>query len=744
MNLHNDKYVEYMMSKLPNFYRDYVYDDKYIRVLFDSLVDSADLVREYVDSVKNNYVLTNTEIVSTDAIKAITLSTALYDVTKLPISWDNLSLGGKVDLLDELGYYELLDTDDLLGNHETIVDMEILRDFSGYLPPYRRGEDYVIVDNKLYLFGTLAKPGVYGATRRTILVKSHVANKSRLWRRWGIFIPEIDPGPLGGTEYRDLLATLVGFEPTATNMRRAIIALSGAELGGTAMFMDHYSRKNVTLSAFHTAEQLGRFEFTYKLPPEYAVLLGFGDNIPPEYRETQIRLQNIISFMKLMKPAHTNFFLGTSATIVDSVVPRDTPTVKVKGMNSIVESVVPADIITRKAKSTFTDTLNLTFDSVYDSEAYYDVSVYDGKARSLDNLAEAVALSPDGSLLVVAGRFTGRAKTYLMTGQYPNFISDIYADTGTTPLSSHVYTATFSPDGSLLVLGGLFAGYAKLYYVSNNRLTFISNIYSEITGTVPLDGSVITASFSPNGSLLILGGWFTGYAKVYSVLGTSITFVSNISLSGYVGASAFSPDGSLLVLGGAFTNYCRIYQVVGTTVTSKDTPRASASMPPVYLNDTVSDVAFSPNGATLVIGGSFTGRAKVYSISGTTSTYVRNIYADGGTTALDGAPEAIVFSPNGAALLLVGSFSGHAAVYAVSGTVVTFVRNLSMSSIGWDACINANGSLAIIVGGFPPTGYAKLYAVSGTTYSLVSEVWDHDDAPLIQDAVADSVTLRVY
>ena len=129
------------------------------------------------------------------------------------------------------------------------------------------------------------------------------------------------------------------------------------------------------------------------------------------------------------------------------------------------------------------------------------------------------------------GRFAGKAKLYSVSGATLTYISDIYADAGTTVLSDGVASAAFSPDGSKLVLGGGFTGNAKLYSIFGTTLTYISDIYADAE-TTALSDVVLSAAFSPDGSKLVLGGWFTGFAKLYSVSvsvsGTTVSYISDI------------------------------------------------------------------------------------------------------------------------------------------------------------------------------------------------------------------------
>ena len=85
-----------------------------------------------------------------------------------------------------------------------------------------------------------------------------------------------------------------------------------------------------------------------------------------------------------------------------------------------------------------------------------------------------------------------------------------------TGLNGYVYAAAFSPDGNILVLGGAFIGRAKRYAVSGTSITYTTDIYAD-AGITALNNMVVAAAFSPDGSTLVLGGMFTGYAKRYTV-----------------------------------------------------------------------------------------------------------------------------------------------------------------------------------------------------------------------------------
>ena len=307
-----------------------------------------------------------------------------------------------------------------------------------------------------------------------------------------------------------------------------------------------------------------------------------------------------------------------------------------------------------------------------------------------------------------------------------HYTSDIYADNSNTVLSSNVYTSSFSPDGKLLVVGGHFSGHAKLYRVEDTTITYISDIYADNSNTV-LDSWVNSITFSPDGKLLVVGGYFTGKAKVYSVEDTAVTYISDIYadnsntvLDSLVNSITFSPDGKLLVLVGGFTGKAKVYSVEDTAVTyisdiyADNSNTVLSTVQGVHVNTS----SFSPDGKLLVLGGDSSVRAKLYSVEDTTITYISDVYADNSNTNLSSGVYTSSFSPDGKLLVLGGRFNGYAKLYSVEGNNITYISNINN--------INAEhagtGTSIVKTSSFSPDGKLLLFGCDFRSYSRMYAV----------------------
>lgn len=340
----------------------------------------------------------------------------------------------------------------------------------------------------------------------------------------------------------------------------------------------------------------------------------------------------------------------------------------------------------------------------------------------------AAAISPDKTLLVLGGTFQGRIKIYSINGKELVYISDLYADSGNTPLTyGEVFTITFSSDGTLLVIGGNFKNAGGLYSVSGQSVTFLQNIPAGSDGKT-ITGAIRSAVFTQNDSRLILVGDFSYRASLYEVNESSVVWKKRIyadnnsaefSLSLYT--ATVSSDGKMLVIGGSFKGYAKLYSINGDIITFiKD---IEIEYPSSWANKIVWRAAFSPTEPLLLLGGDIPGYAQLYEVSDGDVSFVSKIYADNETTELNGNTFSIGFSSDGRKLILGGlgyNGYGYAKFYTVNGKTITYEtdfysgeENARFSGKVLTSTLSSDESLLIIGGGFNggafsyyPTAYA--------------------------------------
>lgn len=329
----------------------------------------------------------------------------------------------------------------------------------------------------------------------------------------------------------------------------------------------------------------------------------------------------------------------------------------------------------------------------------------------LSGRPDALLFSPDGKLLVAAGSFTGRAKLYSVEDNTITFISDIYADNNNTALNYLVKVAAFSHDGTKLVLGGSFDGYAKLYSVDANTVTYVSDI--QANNGAALSSYATSAAFSPDGTKLILGG--DKYAILYSVNGTDITYIKSLqknnsgdSFTSTVNDIAFTSDSKFVLIGTKGYTCVSLYSVTSNNLSFIKGINYASSYSEVYT------ISISPDNSLVVIGGDFTGLVRLYKLNDNTITEIGNIYADDKGTLLSGSIRKTSFSPDGKTLLVVGGFTGCAKLYSVKDNAVTYSSDIyadsdgtALTMAGTSAAISPDGIKLVLGGSFP--GYAKLY-----------------------------------
>lgn len=335
--------LDKLLGKLPNFYDDFVYDMSYIESLFDTYVEAINVLLEHANYLYHNMALTTADVYKPVEKLPLTLSASLYNVDVIAkqfsveygLNWFDPATPKqvKVEFLDNNSKYELLTQGIALDlTEELLLDFKIRKDFAGLLGYYVPFDDYVYKDYKLYLFNDLAKLPNNSSTK-TVLLENAKFNDHKLDKNWGIFFPEIYSFFITQPEYKDMLSAAIQFDSTITGMNKVI---SSINLDKSTFIRDAYSRKNLPTYLLNTYDKtLDPFEFLFKLPPELiGALYYISDDLrsigSPDFQDFAARKDlsylaqyledsnmstwvgrviNIYNFIKVFKPAHTNFFL---------------------------------------------------------------------------------------------------------------------------------------------------------------------------------------------------------------------------------------------------------------------------------------------------------------------------------------------------------------------------------------------------------------------------------------------------
>jgi WD40 repeat protein len=258
-----------------------------------------------------------------------------------------------------------------------------------------------------------------------------------------------------------------------------------------------------------------------------------------------------------------------------------------------------------------------------------------GHNRPIDSLM----FSPDGTGLVVAAHGSAARFWNVRSGQREVLLRG-------TPEGSadvHVSSAAYSPDGGMLV-----------FVQDDGTVRLISR-----SGQVALlEGHALGVSavrFSHDGRTLVTAGR-DGTARLWSV--REALAHELIGHTGPVKDVAVSPDGRMIATAGVGGGQDVVVGDKTARIWNASTGRLARR--PITFGDTVSAVAFSPDGA-LLAASSFDGTIQLVSVrTGKATSILRP--RDGRVTTLDGRVTTVSFTPDGRTVV-TGSEDGTARLW---------------------------------------------------------------------------------
>lgn len=272
-----------------------------------------------------------------------------------------------------------------------------------------------------------------------------------------------------------------------------------------------------------------------------------------------------------------------------------------------------------------------------------------------------IAINNSGSqtLLTLCGNYSGGVSAFTVQNGTTNYIQDVYNSGQNISVNSLAYNQS----GTLLVVGGNNQGnpFVDLFQVNGQTLTKVENAFP--TENLPAT-TVSCVTFSPNGNLLVVtgqGSESTKNASLFSVNGTDVSFVTSLynsaSNATYYNTSTFSNDGSMLVLG--HNSGASLYSVSSNSVTYVSEILYEGTA----LGGNVYTAVFNPNDSFLLLGGSFTGFAFIFEVSGASIDSPKSFQNN---ATLNGTVYAAMFSESGKSLVLGGAFQNYLNFYFIS------------------------------------------------------------------------------
>lgn len=321
----NKEYSDYLISKLPNFFRDYAENMSFIEILFDAYGDIVNYLQTYARAICGNKLVAETELNFCMPLGYINTTTILTSSVDDTIFVDGTTITKTlvqeyipIPMLSALNVDNNSNThfknDALaagLDNRFKQLTMCTLPKNAGVIDTtnnYEFGSDYYIGKfDEPPVFSSVADI-VKGASRSGnkmgVMIRDGIGLSTTLEDKWGRFLPNVMSKPLARNEYRNFLTSVVGYEPTIAQIQEIISILIGVELEGKVI--DKFSKKNLTATEFTTSWTASDSDFILKIPTSLGGRITDPSNVG-DHNYNVMRLDNIIAFLDVMRPSDTAY-----------------------------------------------------------------------------------------------------------------------------------------------------------------------------------------------------------------------------------------------------------------------------------------------------------------------------------------------------------------------------------------------------------------------------------------------------
>lgn len=377
--------------------------------------------------------------------------------------------------------------------------------------------------------------------------------------------------------------------------------------------------------------------------------------------------------------------------------------------------------------------------SISESGVAFDHYIYsDNSNTPFNGAVGTLAISPDGTILVITGGFTNRCKLYSISEGIVTYKS--YVSSGIVA-GSNVSTVVFSPDSSKLVLGGNLAdGEVALYTIGKTPTILNASLSSyfkaNISNNTTMWGYIRNVVFTSDSKAVIIV-WAdnaTPRVSLHTIEQFDVVFYrteiyadnNNTPINDLALCADISPDGKVFILGGQFTKFAKIY-AISTSYDATFRKNLNQNDSFIKINRAHNRV-FSPDNSKIALSNEIDGKLKLYSISGNKLKLISSVYMDNNETPFNDTANVITFSPDGTKLFVSGWFTGFCKMYSISDTEVKFIGNVYTDNSNTlfeneVECLFLPDSTKFILYGYSGSPVAKIYSVNETTTTFLSNIY---------------------
>lgn len=300
-----------LFAAADSFLRQYGSDSVMLNVWFQIVLDVCDIIDQVGEQVALAAIIGQTPLYRTIPFQAIQAKSGLYwdaSVAAANPGWADMATADKVAILDGLGLYEALDVrrpmDGESDNGKHRIISAVLDRQVGTSLPYVPSVDYVISNNRLYLFGVLAAPAGSGQSK-TLYLKNIKIDLNTLEAKWGTLLGYDQPAEFTPIVYRAALVWLLQIYFTGPTV--AGLQSFSQQMGPAWQSFQVIDQVNAPadMGWLWSTGLLTPFQFVLRVPAEQsALVLG----------------SNFDSLVRRIKPAPTDFkLMWTTQPVVESV-----------------------------------------------------------------------------------------------------------------------------------------------------------------------------------------------------------------------------------------------------------------------------------------------------------------------------------------------------------------------------------------------------------------------------------------